>query len=87
MGRIFIFILWGLLVYLLWQLFFPSKRGTPRDEMEVMVHDPNCNTFLPRSETIRKRVGGKVHYFCSRKCLNEYKLKVRSTPPSDQAGT
>ena len=40
-----------------------------------MVKDPNCETYVPESEALRKVVAGQEHYFCSEKCAEEYSRK------------
>jgi len=90
MRQLFFFFLWGLFVYLLWKVLFPDTRhshngGAPDGKMEVMVHDPNCNTFIPRPEALPKKIGGKTFYFCSRKCMKEFRARTRKgTPPTQQ---
>ena len=79
---LFVFFLWGLFVYLLWKVLFPGTGHPNRDsasdgKMEVMVHDPNCNTFIPRPEALAKKIGGKTVYFCSRKCMKEFRARTR----------
>ncbi len=51
-----------------------SKRSQNRsNEGEAMVEDPQCGTYLPLSDTIKANIHGRQHYFCSKKCLKEYK--------------
>jgi uncharacterized protein len=58
-------------------LFRPSKNKKKPDnqtrEGEVMVHDPQCGTYLPSSDAISANISGKQHYFCSKKCRNLYR--------------
>lgn len=82
MGRLLVLILWGAILCLLWNLIFPSSRNRRAEGddgvIDTMVQDPNCSTFIPRTGALRKRIGGREHYFCSRKCLKEYREKVKS---------
>ncbi len=53
-----------------------GRRGHQRNRTpqgETMVEDPQCGTFLPLSDAIRATIKGQVYYFCSKKCLNEFK--------------
>ncbi|MDX2481996.1 MAG: YHS domain-containing protein [Desulfuromusa sp.] len=51
-----------------------SRRSENRkDEGEIMVEDPQCGTYLPLSEAIKATIHGRQHYFCSKKCMKEYK--------------
>lgn len=56
-----------------------EKRGwMPRtrnrsSEGEEMVEDPQCGTFIPIGDAVSANLGGRQRYFCSKKCLKEYK--------------
>lgn len=54
-----------------------KKRGwmsrSRSQEGEQMVEDPQCGTFIPIGDAISANIKGKQHYFCSKKCLKEYK--------------
>ena len=47
-------------------------KNRPRDG-ETMVEDPQCGTYLPISEAITASFANKQLYFCSKKCLKEYR--------------
>lgn len=55
----------------------PNRDGkVPRNrssEGETMVEDPQCGTFLPVSDAIVATINGREHFFCSKKCLKEFK--------------
>jgi uncharacterized protein len=83
MVRLLIFILWLAILYFLWKLLFSSPRNRRNGDgdqkvIDTMVHDPNCNTYIPRTGALRKKIAGEAHYFCSRKCLEEYRQKAKS---------
>ncbi len=75
------------LIYLLYRLVrgFAGLKGpqgrTVRDGkgevIDEMVQDPNCGTYVPRSDAVRRRFRGKDLYFCSDACANEYEGKNR----------
>lgn len=46
--------------------------GAPRAG-EPMVQDPQCRTYLPKSSALAVEIGGQTHYFCSRKCADQYR--------------
>jgi YHS domain-containing protein len=82
-GRLVIAMLWGVLFYLLWKMFFPSRpklggRDHPEKQTESMVQDPNCETFIPQARALRKTIRGETHYFCSKECLQAYRDKSKS---------
>lgn len=37
-----------------------------------LVQDPNCHTYFPRSQAIRRKIRGNEHFFCSTGCLNKF---------------
>jgi uncharacterized protein len=39
-----------------------SRRG------EEMVLDPQCGTYVPRSDALEGHTDGKKYYFCSKEC-------------------
>jgi len=77
--------------------FFPrrfawrKKAGAPKNNMrqnDVMVKDPACGVYLPRSEAIRKKIRGEEHFFCTEECVRKFKKgpqkngeSNRTTPP------
>ena len=40
-----------------------------------MVHDPNCDTYFPKGDAIRRWVAGERHHFCSTGCYEEYRVR------------
>jgi len=55
-----------------------KKRGgwmsrNRSDEGEQMVEDPQCGTFIPIGDAVSATIRGQQRYFCSKKCLKEYK--------------
>lgn len=67
------------LLLLLFRLAFP-RAGRRRlgskaaQKSEEMVLDPQCKSYLPRSEALHQ----KGHYFCSEECA---KLYLDAKPP------
>ncbi len=49
-----------------------QKRQTTGGE--DLVEDPNCHTYIPLSDAYKASAYGKIYYFCSRKCIDEFKL-------------
>ena len=56
-------------------LFGASPRLEDPAETADMVQDPNCGTYIPKKQSITKSVQGKEHFFCSKKCADEYSSK------------
>jgi YHS domain-containing protein len=49
----------------------PSKISKPAAG-EELVEDPQCHAYVPISQAIRTEVDGKILFFCSQKCLEQY---------------
>ena len=49
-----------------------KSRNRSRDG-EQMVEDPQCGTFIPIGDAVSASINGKTRYFCSKKCLKEYR--------------
>jgi YHS domain-containing protein len=61
---------------------FLPKRGSslPREKTrrgEDMVQDPQCGTYIPRSEALEKVVKGKKYFFCSKECRDAFVRKSK----------
>ena len=77
MIRLLLLILTGFVLYsVISGLLNSGKSRRPKNhsnEGEPMVEDPQCGTYLPVSDAIKATIHGQQHYFCSKKCLKEYK--------------
>ncbi len=72
-----------IVIYLLFKLLrkgFPRMGGkTGPAEIrtaaagEELVEDPLCHTYVPIGDACRTEIDGKSVYFCSPKCLEQYK--------------
>ncbi len=53
-----------------------GKSGGPPQartrDGEEMVRDPQCGTFVPRSNALNATVRGERHYFCSAACRDAF---------------
>ena len=75
-------LLLGLFFYIGYRLFFALPRllfGRPPAPPphksragEEMVRDPQCGTFLPRSDALSATVAGERHFFCSAACRDAF---------------
>jgi len=77
MIKLILLVLCGFVFYsMISGLLRPGKSKRPQNrskEGEVMVEDPQCGTYLPVSDAIKANIHGQQNYFCSKKCLKEYK--------------
>ena len=57
----------------------PDGRAPGRSSgEEVLVRDPQCGIYLPRTTGLKRMVRGQEHYFCSKECLEAYLLSRES---------
>ncbi len=77
MIKLILLILCGFVFYsMISGLLRPKQSRKPKNrsnEGEIMVEDPQCHTYLPQSDAIKANINGQQYYFCSKKCLREYK--------------
>jgi len=76
-----------IVIYLLFKLFrkgFSQMGGKAgQDEIrtavagEDLVEDPLCHTYVPIGDACRTQIDGKTIYFCSLKCLEQYKSEIK----------
>lgn len=85
MIRAVIFFLYGLVVLFLVRLvtraiarlFAPAASGppprgrAPAKEVEDLIRDPTCHTYVPRSRAVAAIVSGREEHFCSTVCRDK----------------
>ncbi|MGQ9499791.1 MAG: hypothetical protein ACUVQ6_05485 [Dissulfurimicrobium sp.] len=54
----------------------PPPQPPVHDEL---VRDPVCGVFVPKRQAIVLVMDGKTHYFCSKRCREEF-FKTRPSP-------
>jgi YHS domain-containing protein len=82
---IFKLIIGAVLFYLVYKLIrvgFPAvggKTGPAKIKNptagEELVEDPECHAYVPVSQALRMEIDGKMVYFCSQKCLEQYRKR------------
>lgn len=70
------------LFYLLYRLYMSGrKKRLAQQEQEkqgrsaiddVLVQDPVCGAYVPRSQALQQRRDGREFFFCSEKCRQEF---------------
>jgi YHS domain-containing protein len=43
-----------------------------------MVQDPFCKTYIPKRESIKRRIGGKDFFFCNKECADKFEEEEKS---------
>jgi uncharacterized protein len=76
--RLLLWLIVGFLVYTVFQaikqvmLKPPAPPAEKTSRGEEMVRDPECGTYVPRSDAIKVQAKGATHYFCSTECRDKY---------------
>ncbi len=81
------------IAFLIWLLFrgiknFLARRSIPRQkskvdpstgqEIEMMVEDPQCHTYLPQKDAVHLYYKGQDLFFCSEKCRDEFQAAQKN---------
>ncbi len=75
-----LFVFYLLVKVLIGFAFLSSRQRMRRESMGGdMVQDPNCETYIPRSRAIEKKMAGQTVYFCSQPCLDAFFEKRRAS--------
>jgi YHS domain-containing protein len=57
-----------------------TRRRTRSDQPDdVMVLDPVCSMYLPKSKALARRIGDVTVYFCSEACADRYEAQQRES--------
>ncbi len=82
---ILVLLLLSILYFLLRQMFrgFKSQGGGSRAEsdspdLDQMIEDPVCHTFVPRQIAVIEHVGGRDYSFCSKECAATFRSRSQS---------
>ena len=62
----------------------PGREVREADEnaqVDEMVQDPQCRTYVPLRDAYKKTIGGRKVYFCSRECAERYEQESREEGP------
>jgi YHS domain-containing protein len=76
--RLIIWLVVAFLIYTVVQivkqaLFKPPPPPAERSSRgEEMVRDPECGTYVPRSDAVRGEKAGRELYFCSARCRDKH---------------
>jgi len=82
--RPLIWLLVGFLVYTVYQVLrraLNAPKSPPPEKTsrgEEMVKDPQCGTYLPKSDAYPAQIDGRTVYFCSPKCQAAFQNKKQA---------
>ncbi len=51
------------------------ENDEPGGTVDEMVQDPNCLTYIPKGNAVKKNIGGETFFFCSRACADAFRHK------------
>ena len=69
---VLLLLLYAILHFLIKDIFKQKRRLNRGLELEELVQDPHCQTYIPMGTAVRKRVAGRDYYFCSKECLRKF---------------
>ncbi len=80
--KFLIFILLGYILYrVLRGVVAPEQRTRRNDRggnVDEMVLDPACKTYIPLMNARRKVISGHEYYFCSKECCENFENKIKT---------
>jgi YHS domain-containing protein len=81
MSRLILFILLFLILYYVLHFLIrdmPSARKKINGKLkpEELVQDPYCLTYIPKGSAVKKKIDGKLFYFCNQECMKNYVKKI-----------
>jgi YHS domain-containing protein len=48
------------------------KKLNRKFEPEELVQDPYCQTYVPKRSAVKKKIAGRLLYFCNQECMENY---------------
>jgi YHS domain-containing protein len=75
MWRVFVYvILLGIVYWVVKRALFPQKKKTPTLDRtgEVLVQDPVCKCYIPKSQAQAVDFRGEKVFFCSEECHKKF---------------
>jgi len=81
MSRLILFVillllLYSILHYLIKNMPVGRKKINRGSEPEELVQDPYCQTYIPKRSAVKKKIAGRLLYFCNHECMENYMSKI-----------
>ena len=77
------FLIFAILAYVAYRtvkaIFRPKEElqgSQERGVIDEMVQDPQCKTYVPKREAVKRTIAGKTHYFCSGTCADKFQKEA-----------
>jgi YHS domain-containing protein len=82
MARFILFVILLLLFYailhtLIKGMSVQRKKLNRESEPEELVQDPYCQTYIPKQSAVKKKIAGRLVYFCNQECMKNYINKIK----------
>jgi YHS domain-containing protein len=76
---IFIFVAYYAVKMMLRAVLHAGRKDDDANRLtgEEMIFDPECHTYVVKHRAISRRVKGKLYFFCSATCAQQYEEKNR----------
>jgi YHS domain-containing protein len=54
------------------------RHGEPHalDAKDELIQDPVCRMYVTKASAVSARIGGRMHYFCSRNCAEAFEKQA-----------
>jgi uncharacterized protein len=76
MIRFLIFLILAYIAYRTVKAIFRPKEelrgGQDKGVIDEMVQDPQCKTYVPKREAVKRTIAGETHFFCSGACADKF---------------
>ncbi len=69
---VLVLLLYAILYYLIKDMAVGGKKRSRGSELEELVQDPYCQTYVLKRTAVRRRVKGRDYYFCTKECLKKF---------------
>ncbi len=82
MTRLILFVILFLLLYVMLHYLFKDmpirkKKSNTESESEELVQDPHCQTYISKRSAVKKKISGRLVYFCNQECMKNYIKEIK----------
>jgi uncharacterized protein len=73
---ILILILYYILHFLIKDMISVRRKINEKAKPEELVQDPYCLIYIPKGSAVKKKIDGRLFYFCNQDCMKNYVKKI-----------